>query len=632
MAEELVLTPGGYRPKSLVQHVEPGHVLRMSETGNLQKVDRVGKVVADFGKLGRRAAAAEEEPLMPKNVYVPAAPKAAGKVPALGQGWISYAYWNNNTGNALTSFATTWVVPPEPATQSGQTIFLFNGIQNGSMIYQPVLQFGSSYAGGGNYWTVASWYADGQGGPAFFSQLTRVNPGQVLVGIMTLTGSGVSGFDYDCQFEGLANSNLPIQNVAQLSWCAETLETYNVQKCSDYPATQQTAFRAISIQTGGIRPAVAWTGVSAVHDCGQKCVVISNSASNGEVDIQYGTSAAIVLGGVASVGNNADGRLEVFANGTDHAMWHRWQTTPNGNWSDWASLGGLLTTDAAVARNRDGRLEIFARGADDALWHIWQTAPNGNWSTWNSLGGSLTSDPSVDHNQDGRLEVFARGADNALWHNWQTAPNGGWSGWHSLGGVITSDPEVYHDADGRLEVFARGTDGAVRHIWQTAPNGGWSAWASLGGVVTSLCGVTQNADGRLEVFARGTNNALWHLWQTAPNGGWSGWYSLGGVITSDPVVTRNRDGRLEVFARGTDDAAWHIWQTAPNGGWSGWSSLGGVLTSDMDAAQNADGRLEIFARGTDDALWHIWQTAPNNGWSGWSSLGGVLTADLQAVA
>ncbi len=625
--EELVLTPGGFRPRSQVQPIEPGHVVRMTREGMLQKVHRAtARVVADLGRVQRGTPG---EPNLPKNVYFPA-PKLA-KVPAFGSGWISYAYWSNNSGNAINSFATTWVVPPEPSTQSGQTIFLFNGIQNSSMIYQPVLQFGPSAAGGGNYWAVASWYVDGQGGIANHGPLVRVNVGDVLVGIMTLTGSGPFGFDYDCEFQGL-NAGLTIQNVEQLTWACETLEAYGITACSDYPDTQETAFRGINMQTGGSGAPLAWTPVNGVTDCGQSCVVVSNSSSGGEVDIFYGDSAAIVLGGVAPVASNADGRLEVFANGTDHAVWHNWQTAPNNGWSGWASLGGLVTTTAMTGRNADGRLELFARGGDDALWHMWQTAPNNGWSGWASLSGSITSDPSADSNQDGRLEVFARGTDNALWHMWQVAPNSGWSNWDSLGGIITSDPIVYHNQDGRLEGFARGTDGAVWHIWQVAPNSGWSNWDSLGGVVTSLCSVHQNADGRMEVFARGTDNALWHIWQVVPNGGWSGWASLGGVITSDPTVGRNADGRLEAFVRGTDNAVWHIWQTAPNNGWSGWASLGGVITSDIEVANNADGRLEVFARGTDNALWHIWQTAPNNGWSGWSSLGGVVTTDLEAAA
>jgi acylphosphatase len=43
----------------------------------------------------------------------------------------------------------------------------------------------------------------------------------------------------------------------------------------------------------------------------------------------------------------------------------------------------------AVTNNADGRLEVLARGTDDALWHVWQTAPSGDWSGWASLGGRL---------------------------------------------------------------------------------------------------------------------------------------------------------------------------------------------------------------------------------------------------
>ena len=293
------------------------------------------------------------------------------------------------------------------------------------------------------------------------------------------------------------------------------------------------------------------------------------------------------------------------------------------------NLADSLNTRSVVGRNQDGRLEVFARGTDNGLWHIYELAPNGSWSGWTSLGGEITSDPCVVSNADGRLEIFARGTDNALWHIWQTAPSDGWSDWASLWGEskITSDPCVVSNADGRLEIFAHGTDGALWHFWQTAPNNGWSGWASLGGdtqgsSLTTRPVVGRNQDGRLEVFARGTDNVLWHIYELAPNGSWSGWTSLGGEITSDPCVASNADGRLEIFARGTDNALWHIWQTAPSNGWSDWGSLYGEskITSDPCVLSNADGRLEIFARGTDGALWHIWQTAPSNGWSGWASL------------
>src|SRR5690349_18462763 len=77
-------------------------------------------------------------------------------------------------------------------------------------------------------------------------------------------------------------------------------------------------------------------------------------------------------------------------------------------WSDWAPLpGATINTDPVPAINVDGRLEVFARGSDSNLWHIWQLAPNGNWSTWENLGrGPLNAVTATGLNLDGRLEVF----------------------------------------------------------------------------------------------------------------------------------------------------------------------------------------------------------------------------------
>ena len=145
--------------------------------------------------------------------------------------------------------------------------------------------------------------------------------------------------------------------------------------------------------------------------------------------------------------------------------WLACQAPPTG----WMSLGGILTSKPAVGRNADGRLEVFARGTDNALYHIWQTAPNNGWSDWGGLGGILVADPAVGQNADGRLEVFARGTDNALYHIWQTAPNNGWSDWGGLGGILVADPAVGQNADGRLEAFGTGTDGALYHTFGRPP-------------------------------------------------------------------------------------------------------------------------------------------------------------------
>ena len=277
MADDLVLTPGGLRPRSQVQLIESGAVIDGSE-GRLRKLGASGEMLTDFGVQPRRTAGV---PLHPGNVAHPE-PKAT---PAFGSGWITYASWT--TGTPVSSFSTTWVVPDPPATQSGQLIFLFPGIQNGTNIYQPVLQWGVSAAGGGNYWAVASWYVDGHGGLALHSNLVPVNPGDTLVGVMTLTGQSGSRFSYNCVFKGIANAGLPIANVDQLTWFAETLECYGITKASDYPDVALTEMGDISIASGSTSLAVTWGVNNQVTDCGQHTVIQNNSSTASIVDLNY---------------------------------------------------------------------------------------------------------------------------------------------------------------------------------------------------------------------------------------------------------------------------------------------------------------------------------------------------------
>ncbi len=222
------------------------------------------------------------------------------------------------------------------------------------------------------------------------------------------------------------------------------------------------------------------------------------------------------------VGQNADGRLEVFYIGTNDALYHNWQTVPNGAWNGEVGLGGWAK-QLVVGQNADGRLEVFYIGTNDALYHNWQTVPNGAWNGEVGLGG-WAKQLVVEQNADGRLEVFYIGTNDALYHNWQTVPNGAWNGEVGLGGWA-KQLVVGQNADGRLEVFYIGTNDALYHNWQTVPNGAWNGEVGLGGWAKQLV-VGQNADGRLEVFYIGTNDALYHNWQTVPNGAWNGEHEM----------------------------------------------------------------------------------------------------------
>ena len=364
------------------------------------------------------------------------------------------------------------------------------------------------------------------------------------------------------------------------------------------------------------------SGVGAV-DCDVSDMVLAPGPGGSNV----GSTPAAAAGSGSGIAVNEDGRLEAFVRGTDNAVSHDWQTTPEGaTWSGWSGLGGILSSDPRVALNANGTLEIFYLGTNGAVFHRWQTSAGGSWSNEASLGGDFVGQVAVARNADGRLEAFSRGTDDALLHDWQTTPGGSWSGWSTLGGILASDVTVGANKDGALEVFYQGTNHALFHRWQTTPGGSWSSEASIGGALAGDVAVGTNDDGRLEAFYEGTDRALWHVWQTTAGGSWSSAASIGGVLAGDPAVARNQDGRLEVFFQASPSDLQHVWQTTPGGSWSNAGSLGGTLGGGVSVQANADGRLEVFYRGAAGALWHQWQTTSGGSWSAAASLGGDVAA------
>ncbi len=262
-----VLTPGGYRHKSLVHSVAPGqavtHEAGKSLTLNLSTKT---KVITDVSTKEAKSLG----------------------VPLLGSGWITYASWANTTGKPISSFSTSWLVPPAPATQSRQTIFIFIGLADSAQddIVQPVLQWGAGAPGGGNYWAVSNWYVDANG-QAYYSSLVPVQEGDALVGRIVLTDQSGGSFSYQSEFVGVAGTALPVLNLAELIIASETLEAYQISTCSDYPNSPSISMTSIELRTNGSAAPLVWAATNKVVDCGQNTTIVSNANPGGQVDIAY---------------------------------------------------------------------------------------------------------------------------------------------------------------------------------------------------------------------------------------------------------------------------------------------------------------------------------------------------------
>lgn len=118
-----------------------------------------------------------------------------------------------------------------------------------------------------------------------------------------------------------------------------------------------------------------------------------------------------------------DGPGHVFARGMDNALWHRWY---DNGWQNWESLGGPIggqissdpESGPSVSSWGPRRLDVFVRGTDDAVWHRWSEDGGVSWSNWESLGGIVTSSPASISRAPNQIEVFVRGTDSKLYHIW----------------------------------------------------------------------------------------------------------------------------------------------------------------------------------------------------------------------
>ncbi|PPQ92146.1 hypothetical protein CVT25_008771 [Psilocybe cyanescens] len=209
---------------------------------------------------------------------------------ALQSGYVELAFWGNTAPSPIASFSTLWSVPNVPENVDGQLLYLFNGLEPQSFdaILQPVLQFGVSPAGGGNFWSVASWWLSGS--DVFHTPITQVNVGQNLVGVMTLqstsTSGGVTSYNYNSVFTGIPASSISITSTEELTITFEALEIYGASGPTDLPRGL-TSMRAIDIvNQDGQRPPVNWE-VNADTAEGFTVNIVSNATPNGQVDLIY---------------------------------------------------------------------------------------------------------------------------------------------------------------------------------------------------------------------------------------------------------------------------------------------------------------------------------------------------------
>ena len=254
-------------------------------------------------------------------------------------------------------------------------------------------------------------------------------------------------------------------------------------------------------------------------------------------------------------------------------------------------FGGNITSAPSVIAIMPGAVEVFARGTDNALWHL--TYDGQSASSWNSFGGDMRSAPAASSQDEGNFDVFAIGPDGGIVqfsggfdalsakYYWGFAVPVARAGPQPTNGLAANwPPGIGLTNTGDYDLFARGSDGALWHC--PFVNGAWSGWTPLGGQFTSGPAIVSGGPGALDLFICDSHSAVSHIhYVQSAAGAWSATTSpsLGGYVHpgSGPGASARGNGVLDVFVVGGDLALWHNWWEGAL--WHGWEGADGLTIS-----------------------------------------------------
>lgn len=229
---DFVITPFGYFHPNCVNHLAKDDVLLQDESaiqranGTYESIQECAyphfeadgtKVVGDVQPVGD----GESQP------------------PYIGHSWIEYAsiHATPNYGEVYAE----WNVPPAPASNDGQVVYLFNGLEQYSgvvTIVQPVLGWNAYYP---SAWGIASWNCCKKG-TVQESTPVPVNVGDHIQGSVynTCSKGTTSCATWNIvigDFETHQESALKTSSFGQtFNWAfGGVLEVYRITRCSDYP-------------------------------------------------------------------------------------------------------------------------------------------------------------------------------------------------------------------------------------------------------------------------------------------------------------------------------------------------------------------------------------------------------------
>ena len=178
-------------------------------------------------------------------------------------GWAARA---DDVITAIEWLSATWAVPSNPSSNTGQTVYLFPGLEpatTGDTILQPVLAWNGLYAPAG--WAIYSWNCC-RNGSQIHSTAVPVSAGETISGYVWGTNcNGLTGVCNTWQVRTSSTNNSSTLDTdsygESLDWVfGGALEVYGVSACNQYPASSSVSYQNLTAhQVGGATLTPAWS-------------------------------------------------------------------------------------------------------------------------------------------------------------------------------------------------------------------------------------------------------------------------------------------------------------------------------------------------------------------------------------
>jgi len=190
-------------------------------------------------------------------------------------GWVESA--RLYTGANFHQVTANWAVPNTPvgSYSASQTFFTFPGMQNGYYVIQPVLQYGKSSAGGGSYWSMASWRCHG-GADCYYSPLiANVQSGHTMAGSVSASNCSLGYCDWTITTTDVttgASTTYTARDTDNYSdGVGGAMEIWNLTSCNQLPAYGVSYTNVSFVDSWGSPVTPSWYSyydTSVVPQCG----------------------------------------------------------------------------------------------------------------------------------------------------------------------------------------------------------------------------------------------------------------------------------------------------------------------------------------------------------------------------